>query len=140
MTDTDGAVSKPQMFSGAGQCENGSNLKNLLTVTKMWPAARPTVFPRVAAFTLPKQFRFGDKQVQAEEFLQRTGTGGLLVLQDGCLRLQQYWLSGGQQMQWISCSVAKSFISALVGIALDQGSIGSIEEPISRYVAVDSQR
>jgi CubicO group peptidase (beta-lactamase class C family) len=38
---------------------------------------------------------------------------------------------------WLSMSVAKSFISALVGIALDEGLIGGTEEPISKYVPVE---
>ena len=137
MKDRHQAVRNLQMFSGARQHENFSNLKNLLPVTKMRPAPEPFVFPQGEAVTLPTQFHFAGKQVKVEEFLGRTDTGGLLVLQDGRIRFEQYWLSGGQHVQWISWSVAKSFISALVGIALDEGQIGSIDEPISRYITVD---
>jgi len=37
-------------------------------------------------------------------------------------------------VQWMSMSVAKSFISALVGIALSEGAIKSLQDPINRYV------
>ena len=37
-------------------------------------------------------------------------------------------------MQWISMSVAKSFISALIGIAIDQRHIKSIDDAVTEYV------
>jgi len=46
-------------------------------------------------------------------------------------------LYASQHVNWLSMSVAKSFISALVGIALDEGLIADIEEPISKYVPVE---
>ncbi len=136
MSDTAEAVQNLQMFSGARQHENFSNLQNLLPVTEMPPAARPSAFPQGEPVALPGQFEFRGKPVAVEEFLQRTDTGGLLVLQDGRIRLEQYWLSGGRDVQWISWSVAKSFISALVGIAVEEGSIGSIQELLLGVIAM----
>ena len=45
---------------------------------------------------------------------------------------QSYSLTGGKEVRWVSWSVAKSFVSALVGIAIEQGAI-SIDDPISDY-------
>jgi CubicO group peptidase (beta-lactamase class C family) len=50
---------------------------------------------------------------------------------------EQYRLTGGRDVQWISWSVAKSFVSALVGIAVEHGHIRSIDDPISDYIDVD---
>jgi CubicO group peptidase (beta-lactamase class C family) len=61
----------------------------------------------------------------------------LLVVKDGVIRHEHYALTGGPHVNWLSMSVAKSFISALVGIALDEGLIGDIEEPVSKYVPVE---
>jgi CubicO group peptidase (beta-lactamase class C family) len=61
----------------------------------------------------------------------------MLVLKDGRIRHESYRLSGGREVQWISWSVAKSFVSALVGIAISEGAIGSLEQPISDYVGVE---
>ncbi len=137
MTNVAEAVAKLRMFSGERQHENFSNLKNLLPVSEMRPSPDPFVFPEGAEIQLPEDFQFAGQRVLVDDFLARTDTGGLLVLQDGQLRHEQYWLSGGAQVQWISWSVAKSFVSALVGIALEEGHIGSIDEPISQYIAVD---
>ena len=138
MTDTAETVRDLRMFSGARQHRNFSNFKNLLPVSEMPPSPSPFVFPAGAPVDLPTAFEFSGREVQTAEFLNRTDTGGLLVLQDGRIRREQYWLSGGQHVQWISWSVAKSFISALVGIALEEGYIGSIDDEISRYIKVDA--
>jgi CubicO group peptidase (beta-lactamase class C family) len=137
MNNTAETVRSLRMFSGARQHENFSNLKNLLPVKEMRPSPQPYIFPQGEEINLPEQFQYADTRIPVAEFLQRTDTGGLLVLQDGRIRFEQYWLSGGQQVEWISWSVAKSFISALVGIAIHEGSIVSIEEPISQYITVD---
>ena len=138
MTDTAQAVASLGMFSGARQHHNFSNFKNLLSVREMQPAAEPFVFTQGDVISLPDDFEYGGSTVSSEEFLRRTDTGGLLVLQDGKIRSEQYWLSGGPQVQWVSWSVAKSFTSALVGIAIAEGHIGSVDDPISDYIAVNS--
>ncbi|MEM9623886.1 MAG: serine hydrolase [Pseudomonadota bacterium] len=137
MTDTAQAVTQLAMFSGARQHQNFSNFKNLLPVSVMEPAADAFLFPQGASIELPGDFEFNGRTVMTDEFLQRTDTGGLLVLQDGRVRFEDYWLSGGRDVQWISWSVAKSFVSALVGIALEEGFIKSIDEPISQYIQVE---
>ena len=73
-------------------------------------------------------------EIETENFLQRTDTSALLILKNGEIQFEQYWLTGGEDVQWMSMSVAKSFISALVGIAIRDGHINNIEEAISDYV------
>ncbi|MEM8769817.1 MAG: serine hydrolase [Pseudomonadota bacterium] len=137
MTNVAETVAKLGMFSGERQHEHFSNLKNLLPVSELRPSPEPFTFPLGAEIRLPEDFQFAGRQVLVDEFIERTDTGGLLVLQDSQIRHEQYWLSGGRDVQWISWSVAKSFVSALVGIALEEGHIGSIEEPISQYITVE---
>ncbi|MEM1436150.1 MAG: serine hydrolase [Pseudomonadota bacterium] len=135
--ETGEAVRSLKMFSGERQHQNFSNFKNLLPVSEMRPSPRPYVFPDGKSIQLPDTFPFAGKRNPVQEYFQRTDTGGLLVLQDGRVRFEQYYLSGGRDVQWISWSVAKSFTSALVGIALDEGAIRSIDDPISDYITVD---
>ena len=59
---------------------------------------------------------------------------GVMVLQDGRVRLERYTLGYGPAGRWTSFSVAKSFTSTLVGAAVKDGSIASIEDPIVRYL------
>jgi CubicO group peptidase (beta-lactamase class C family) len=87
---------------------------------------------------LPTSYRFEGRTRSTADFLVETDTAALLVLVDGAIRYEGYWLTGGPKVTWLSMSVAKSFVSCLVGIALDEGLIGSVDQPISDYVPVRS--
>jgi CubicO group peptidase (beta-lactamase class C family) len=60
---------------------------------------------------------------------------GLLVLQDGRIRLERYALGYDSTMRWTSQSVSKSITSTLVGAALKDGYIRSLDDPVTRYIA-----
>jgi len=59
---------------------------------------------------------------------------GIMVLQDGKVRLERYGLGAGAQTRWTSFSVAKSFTSTLVGAALRDGAIHSLDDKVVRYI------
>jgi len=59
---------------------------------------------------------------------------GVMVLQHGRVRLQRYALGFGPAQRWESFSVAKSVTSALLGIALQQGHIRSMDDTLGRYI------
>ena len=125
------------MFSGAPQHENFPRLKDLMPTGRMSPSASPFQFPSAEQAALPTHYDFEGRVKASEAFFIETDTVALLVLKDGIVRHERYALTGGRDVQWISWSVAKSFVSALVGIAVGEGLIGSIDEPISRYVPVE---
>jgi CubicO group peptidase (beta-lactamase class C family) len=56
------------------------------------------------------------------------------VLHDGALRLERYALTGGRDVRWHSFSIAKSITSTLVGAAMKDGSIKSLDDPVTRYI------
>ncbi|SMR70677.1 CubicO group peptidase, beta-lactamase class C family [Aliiroseovarius halocynthiae] len=58
---------------------------------------------------------------------------GLVVLKDGQLRHESYYLGTGPDDRRISWSMAKSYLSALVGIMLEQGAIASLDDPVETY-------
>src|SRR5262249_33982959 len=67
-------------------------------------------------------------------FLDATDTTGLLILKDDKLVFERYWRGNTAATPWTAWSVSKSFTSALVGIAIHEGSIASIEDPVTKYV------
>ncbi|MCP4005215.1 MAG: serine hydrolase [bacterium] len=121
------------LFSGAEQYENFNRLAEFYPVSTMRAAPEPFDFPDGAGITLPTSFVYHGKTVDSEAFLAETDTSALLVLKDGRVRYERYMLTGGRDVNWLSMSVAKSFISAAIGIALEEGLIASIEEPITKY-------
>ncbi|MFA9272096.1 MAG: serine hydrolase domain-containing protein [Baekduiaceae bacterium] len=67
-------------------------------------------------------------------FMSRTETDALLVLRNGVLVGELYnngYRPAQRHQIW---SVTKSFVSTLIGIAWDEGRIGSLDDPIERYV------
>lgn len=61
-------------------------------------------------------------------------TSGVIVLQDGKVRLEHYARGYAASGRWTSFSVAKSFTSTLVGAAIRDGYIGSVDEPVTKYI------
>ena len=56
-----------------------------------------------------------------------------VVLKDGLLRHEAYYLGTGPDDRRISWSVAKSFLSALLGTLLDDGTITSVNDSVTQY-------
>jgi CubicO group peptidase (beta-lactamase class C family) len=124
------------LFTGAPQHENIPLLRTVLPTHAMAPASNPIDFPTGETIEMPATYRFGGESKSAEDFFVATDTAALLVVHDGVIRHERYALTGGLGVQWISMSVAKSVISALVGIAIAEGHIGGIRDAISDYVPV----
>lgn len=59
---------------------------------------------------------------------------GVMVLHKGRVRMQQYALDFGPTQRWESFSVAKSVTSVLLGIALQQGQIASLDDTLATYI------
>lgn len=125
------------LFSGKPQFENFARFKEFLPTQRMAPAAQAEPFPMGSAQALPEAYLFEGEQKSTQALIEETDTAALVVLKNGALVHELYRLSGGVDVQWISWSVAKSFVSALVGIALAEGHIRSLDDPISAYVRVN---
>ena len=75
-----------------------------------------------------------------DEFLRGTGTLGFVVLDDDLLVYERYFGGADRQTRQTSFSVAKSFVSTLIGIAIDEGLIGSVTDPVTEYLPELSER
>jgi CubicO group peptidase (beta-lactamase class C family) len=67
-------------------------------------------------------------------FMRSQRVRGLLVMQDGKIRLERYAAPHSPDTRWNSFSVAKSVTSTLVGAAMKDGYIRTLDEPVTRYV------
>ena len=59
---------------------------------------------------------------------------GLLVMKDGQIVLERYGMGRTEKDPWVSFSIAKSVTSTLIGAAVKDGFIKSIDEPVVKYV------
>lgn len=69
-----------------------------------------------------------------EVFLKQNDTVAFLVIKDDVLLYEGYFNGYNHDATVTSFSIAKSFVSALVGVAIAEGYIGSVEDPITQYV------
>ncbi len=75
-----------------------------------------------------------------DEALRRTDTLAFVVVDDDRLVYERYLGTADRQARQTSFSVAKSFLSTLVGIAVDEGLIESVEDPVTEYVPELAER
>lgn len=69
-----------------------------------------------------------------DRYMSEQRTAGLVIIQDGEVRLEKYGLDFDADGRWTSFSVAKSFTSTLVGAAIKDGFIRSIDDKVSDYI------
>ncbi|MEU8804229.1 serine hydrolase domain-containing protein [Spirillospora sp. NPDC048819] len=88
---------------------------------------------REAYRPLSVTYTFEGQERTLDDYLARTGTQGFVVLDGSDIVFERY-VASGEDSLFQSWSMAKSFTSAAVGIALGEGFIDSIDDPVTRYV------
>jgi CubicO group peptidase (beta-lactamase class C family) len=69
-----------------------------------------------------------------DEYFTRQNVAGLLVIKDGKILYERYGLGNDEDSRWISYSVAKSVVSMLIGAAIQDGYIASVDEKVTQYL------
>ena len=69
-----------------------------------------------------------------DDYLRRSDALGFIVLEDDQIIYERYLHGVGPMDRHLSMSVAKSVVSVLFGIALDEGLIRSVDDPVTRYL------
>lgn len=75
-----------------------------------------------------------DTPADWQDWLARRAVTGAIVLKDGGIAHESYHLGTGPEDLRISWSIAKSYLSSLFGILLDQGHVDSLDDPVTKYV------
>jgi CubicO group peptidase (beta-lactamase class C family) len=74
------------------------------------------------------------KRVALDEVLRSTGTHAFIVIRDNQLLYEDYFNGFARDSPCTAWSVSKSVTSALVGIAISEGYIKSLDDPITNYL------
>jgi len=82
------------------------------------------------------KFEADGKKYDLFDYLALNRVAGILVLKNGEVVLEDYELGIGPKTLWPSYSVAKSASSTLIGAALQDGFIASLNDPVTKYVPV----
>jgi CubicO group peptidase (beta-lactamase class C family) len=76
----------------------------------------------------------GGKPQEFELYVIAARTTGLIVLKNGTIVYERYWYGADKRSLFTSMSIAKSITSTLVGFAIHDGLIKSVDDPISDYL------
>jgi len=80
------------------------------------------------------QIDFEDKVLTTDEYFSQQNVAGLLVIKSGRIVYERYGLGNSKDSLWVSFSVAKSVTSLLIGAAIRDGYIKSIDEKVTDYL------
>ncbi len=118
------------------------------TYRELFPA-RPVAAP-AAPFLFDEAPEKADEVVQQFEsilavpdldaFMTEAGTEAFIVIQDDTVLLERYYNGAERDTLMTSYSVAKSFTTALIGAAIEEGYINSLEDPITDYLPELAER
>jgi len=98
----------------------------------MTPSATPHAFsqgPGLSLFAAD-----GKTPFDMDRFFDHQRAVGTLIIVDGKIRFERYGMGYDANSRWTSFSVAKSFTSTLVGAAIKDGYIKSIDEPVTDII------
>jgi CubicO group peptidase (beta-lactamase class C family) len=117
----------------------GDRFENFRNMDKFVPTAVMTVSPQPwdlgkSDDSLSYQGQFLGEETSLEEFIDLSDTSAFLVIKDGQVVYEQYAHGDSATTLHTSFSVAKSFTSALLGIALGEGKIDKLDDPIRKYL------
>jgi CubicO group peptidase (beta-lactamase class C family) len=94
----------------------------------------PYPLPSAAAELHDIAFEYQGETWTVDRYIEQHKVAGLLVVKDGSVVLERYALGNTRDSRWISFSVAKSVTSMLVGAALQDGYIASVDDRITDYL------
>jgi len=75
-----------------------------------------------------------DQALTVDAYVRQGNVAGLIVVKNGIVVYERYELGNTKESRWLSYSVAKSVTSLLIGAAIKDGYIKSVDEPVTDYL------
>ena len=105
--------------------QNFSNMDNAFLTVPVSRGPRATSeLPYGTETTLPDE---------TAQWIKDRAVTSLLVMKDGQIRYEEYFLGTAPEDRRISWSIAKSYLSSLVGVLLAEGAVKSLDDPVTMY-------
>lgn len=80
------------------------------------------------------EFSIGGKTLDLEGFLEASSTNALVVVKDGSIVYETYRNGSSADTRFITFSVAKSYVATLIGLAVADGAIKSLDDKVTDYL------
>jgi CubicO group peptidase (beta-lactamase class C family) len=83
-------------------------------------------------FTL--QYNFHGRSYSIKDYFERNFVAGFLVLHDNHIAVERYFHGADRNSRFVSQSVSKSIVSILIGAAVGDGTVKSIDDRVTKYL------
>lgn len=121
-------------FWSPGEQEAGYRaMETVFPTTRIEAGGQVRALP-VAETPLEIDFIHEHRPYTIDDFMKANRVSGLLVISNGRIVAERYGLGRTPDERWTSFSIAKSVTSTLVGAAIRDGKIRSVNDTLSRYV------
>lgn len=110
------------------------NTENAFAVRRIRRAGAVRPFPEAARSFEDLNIKANGREYDLYEYVFHNRVAGLLIAQNGKLLHEQYELGLCSETRWVSMSMAKSIATTLVGVAVRDGAIGSVDDPLTHYL------
>lgn len=121
------------LFSESNRVENFRSMDGVIPYKAISAGAGSWEFAQDPR-PLPETYTFEGQTRDLSAFLNDTSTTGLIIVRDGAITFEDYYLGADASSPFTSWSMAKSVLSALIGIAIEEGSIQSLDDTLDSYV------
>lgn len=123
------------LFWPQEQRENGfKNIDQLLPTRQIKAGGGVLELPVELRDLSDLTYQLNGKTYSLEDHMNDLRVGGLLVVRQGKIVYESYGLANNQNSPWIAFSVAKSVSSMLIGAAIQDGFIESVDDPVTDYL------
>jgi len=82
----------------------------------------------------PDSLKLGNERVSFDDLLENNKTVAFLIIKNDTIHYERYFKGYNEESIIPSFSMAKSITSILIGCAIDDGLIKSVDEPITNYI------
>lgn len=89
---------------------------------------------------VPRELHVKGEIYPFEAYLEENKTVAFLIIRNDTIQFEKYWRTYDESSIVPSFSMAKSVLSILIGCAIDDNLIGSVRDPVTRYVPELSEK
>ncbi len=122
------------LFEKENIVENFLHMEDINETSTLIKSSSPTRLPVNISHQLPKNFQSNGQNIDVQNFIDRSLTTGLMIIHKDTIIFENYMNGLTPETTHISWSMAKSFISGMIGIAVEEGKIKSIEDQVTDYL------
>ena len=122
------------LFEKENIVENFLHMEDINETSTLTKSSSPTRLPVNISHQLPKSFQCNSQTIDVQNFIDRSMTTGLMIIHKDTIIFENYVNGLTPETTHISWSMAKSFVSGMIGIAVEEGKIKSIHDQITDYL------